>query len=245
MNVAGQIRLPEVDFLTMTHIEEARSLAQASNRRVVEVLEESLGVPPAEFTIALAQALQFRWLTNQRMHALSPAFDVLPFSEASVHECVLLRSEKDGLLLVIGDPALKIDRSRYVTYDLAEEWIRFTGKPFVFAFWAVRDDALQQTKLDLPSTFNQSRDHGLQQENLDAVVHDWAPKLGITEQFARDYLTHSIHFYLDEECLDGLRLFYAYAHRYGVLPKIPELRFVGSPQPVPQADIASKSTNGL
>src|ERR1700693_4537914 len=25
--------------------------------------------------------------------------------------------------LVIGDPALKIDRSRYVTYDLAEEWI--------------------------------------------------------------------------------------------------------------------------
>src|ERR1700676_1313588 len=39
--------------------------------------------------------------------------------------------------LVIGDPALKIDRSRYLTYDLAEEWIRLTGKPFVFAFWAV------------------------------------------------------------------------------------------------------------
>ena len=34
--------------------------------------------------------------------------------------------------LVIGDPALKVDRSRYLTYDLAEEWIRLTGKPFVF-----------------------------------------------------------------------------------------------------------------
>ncbi len=45
--------------------------------------------------------------------------------------------------LVIGDPALKVDRSRYLTYDLAEEWIRFTGKPFVFAFWAVRQAALQ------------------------------------------------------------------------------------------------------
>ena len=45
--------------------------------------------------------------------------------------------------LVIGDPALQIDRSRYLTYDLAEEWIRLTGKPFVFAFWAVRQAALK------------------------------------------------------------------------------------------------------
>ncbi len=127
--------------------------------------------------------------------------------------------------LLIGDPALQVDRSSYQTWDLAEEWIRFTGKPFVFAFWAVRDDALQQTNLDLASIFNQSRDHGLHPANLEAIVYEWAPKLGIAEQFARDYLTQSIHFYLDDDCLDGLRLFYAYAHRYGVLPNIPELRF--------------------
>ena len=48
--------------------------------------------------------------------------------------------------LVIGDPALKIDRSRYLTYDLAEEWIRLTGKPFVFAFWAVRQAALNDAR---------------------------------------------------------------------------------------------------
>jgi chorismate dehydratase len=46
--------------------------------------------------------------------------------------------------LVIGDPALQIDRSRYLTLDLAEEWIRHTGKPFVFAFWAIRQQALQE-----------------------------------------------------------------------------------------------------
>ncbi len=45
--------------------------------------------------------------------------------------------------LLIGDPALQIDRTRYLTLDLAEEWIRFTGKPFVFAFWAIREGALQ------------------------------------------------------------------------------------------------------
>ena len=127
--------------------------------------------------------------------------------------------------LLIGDPALKVDRSRYQTWDLAEEWIRFTGKPFVFAFWAVREEALNNTALDLTAVFNQSRDHGLQSNNLEQIVRTWSPKLGITEQAGRDYLTRSIHFHLDDDCLDGLRLFYAYAHRYGVLPRAPQLQF--------------------
>lgn len=40
--------------------------------------------------------------------------------------------------LLIGDPALTVDRARYHVLDLGEEWKRSTGKPFVFAFWAVR-----------------------------------------------------------------------------------------------------------
>ena len=65
---------------------------------------------------------------------------------------------------MIGDPALKIDRSRYLTYDLAEEWIRFTGTPFVFAFWAVRQTALKDAPaaLDLAAVFQDSRDRGLE-----------------------------------------------------------------------------------
>ena len=104
MNTLSEPLRPEVDFLTMAHIEEARAQAQASNRRIVEVLEESLGVPPAEFTTALAQALRFPALSNDRMHSLPPAFDVLPFAEAAAHECVLLRGEGGELLLAIGDP---------------------------------------------------------------------------------------------------------------------------------------------
>jgi len=37
--------------------------------------------------------------------------------------------------LLIGDPALQVDRTRYFTLDLAEEWKARTGKSFVFAFW--------------------------------------------------------------------------------------------------------------
>jgi chorismate dehydratase len=130
--------------------------------------------------------------------------------------------------LLIGDPALQVDRSRYQTWDLAEEWIRFTGKPFVFAFWAVRYEALSHSALDLPAIFNQSRDHGLEPNHVADIVQAWAPKLRITEEAARDYLTRSIHFHFEDECLEGLRLFYGYAHRYGILPTAPTLRFAES-----------------
>jgi chorismate dehydratase len=41
----------------------------------------------------------------------------------------------------------------------------------------------------------------------------------------RQYLTAHIHYYLDEDCLDGLRLFYRYAHECMALPLAPELHF--------------------
>jgi chorismate dehydratase len=130
--------------------------------------------------------------------------------------------------LVIGDPALKIERSRYITYDLAEEWIRLTGKPFVFAFWAVRQAALQDaaSDFDLAGVFQRSRDHGLLPESLRQIGKAWAPRLGLSEDQVKSYLTDNIHYYLDAACLDGLRLFYDYAAECGVLPKAPQLSFL-------------------
>ncbi len=150
------------------------------------------------------------------------------FTSAAPDLHSMLASNDAGLL--IGDPALQVDRSKYQTWDLAEEWIRFTGKPFVFAFWAVREQAQNSTALDLAAIFNRSRDHGLQSNNLEHIVRTWSTKVGISEQAAKEYLSRSIHFHLDEECLDGLRLFYAYAHRCGILPAVPSLRFA-APKP--------------
>lgn len=131
--------------------------------------------------------------------------------------------------LVIGDPALKVDRARYQTYDLAEEWIRLTGKPFVFAFWAVRQAALKggPASLDLAAIFQESRDHGLQPASLDRIAREWAPRLGLSEAEIRAYLTENIYYDLDPACLDGLQLFYRYANECGALPAAPSLRFLG------------------
>lgn len=131
--------------------------------------------------------------------------------------------------LLIGDPALQVDRSRYQTWDLAEEWAHFTGKPFVFAFWAVRREALKSCNLDLATIFRTSRDHGLAPENLDQIAKTWSAKLGLSEEEIRKYLIQNIHFQLDSDCLDGLQMFYRYAHECGLLPRVPDLRFVPAP----------------
>lgn len=66
--------------------------------------------------------------------------------------------------LMIGDSALQVDRSRYHTWDLSEEWLRLTGKPFVFAFWAIREHSASAEKLqDVAQVFQRSRDNGLRQ----------------------------------------------------------------------------------
>ena len=135
-------------------------------------------------------------------------------------------NENDAGLL-IGDPALQIDRSQYITYDLAEEWIRLTGKPFVFAFWAVRQKALKDAvrDLDLAAVFQQSRDHGLAQENLQRIAREWAPRLHLSQDEIKRYLTENIHYYLDPDCIDGMKLFFRYARECEVLPPAPEFRF--------------------
>ena len=139
-------------------------------------------------------------------------------------------AEHDAALL-IGDHALKVDRSNYHTWDLAEEWTRFTNKPFVFAFWAVRDRAAKISGLDLPAIFQRSRDHGLRPDHLAEITRAWAAKLNLAEKDVHEYLTSNIHYYLDESCLEGLRLFYRYARECDALPSAPELHFT-EPSPV-------------
>jgi len=130
--------------------------------------------------------------------------------------------------LVIGDPALRINRSLYITYDLAEEWIRLTGKPFVFAFWAVRQAALKDAPrdLDLATVFQESRDHGLLAKNLDRIASEWGPRLDLSQENVKSYLTENIHYFLDPACLHGMELFFKYAQECGALSAAPPLFFL-------------------
>jgi chorismate dehydratase len=166
-------------------------------------------------SVALTKVLFEKWLGGGR--TFQP---MEPNVETMLEQC------DAGLL--IGDPALQVDRRKYHTLDLAEEWIRYTGKPFVFAFWTVRGEALREADpaLDLAAVFRASRDHGLAPESLDRISREWAPRLGLSERDVRTYLTENIHYQLDAGCLEGLRMFYRYAEEVGALPAAPELQFV-------------------
>jgi chorismate dehydratase len=168
-------------------------------------------------SVALTKVLFEKWLGGGREFAPMP-----PDIEK------MLAQHDAGL--VIGDPALQIDRSRNYTLDLAEEWIRRTGKPFVFAFWAVREAAMSEAApvQDLADVFQRSRDHGLESASLDRIVREWAPRLGLSEFEARSYLTESIYYHLDAACLEGLHLFYRYAAEIGALPHAPKMSFLNA-----------------
>jgi chorismate dehydratase len=165
-------------------------------------------------SVALAKILFAKWLGGARDYeAMAPDLD------AMLNSC-------DAALL-IGDPALQVDRTRYVTLDLAEEWVSRTGKSFVFAFWAIRGQALTgRSGAAIAEVFKKSRDHGMSPKNLEAIAQEWALRLSISLEAVRTYLTHHIHYYLDPPCLEGLQLYYQLGAEVGALPRAPELRFV-------------------
>jgi chorismate dehydratase len=219
--------IPAAAYASIPGLQILPGIAIASRRAVRSIL--LIGNKPLEeirtialdtssmTSVALTKVLFNKWIGGDRTFtSMSPELDTM-------------LAANDAALL-IGDPALQVDRSRYYTLDLAEEWIRYTGKPFVFAFWAVRSEALQRTASppDLAAIFQDSRDHGLQPSSLNEISKEWAPRIGIGEDEVRSYLTENIHYELDAACLEGLQLFYRYAAEIGALPSAPEMSFLGA-----------------
>lgn len=193
--------------------EAVRSILLVSRRPMDEVRTVALDTSSMT-SVALTKILFAKWLGGPREYE-----PVTPSLDKMLGVC-------DAALL-IGDPALQVDRDHYVTLDLAEEWIARTGKSFVFAFWAIREKAQQgQDRKAIAETFRASRDHGLVPENLESIAQEWAPRLGLTLEVVRTYLERNIHYYLDPPSLEGLALFYRLGTEIGALPSPPELQFL-------------------
>ena len=142
--------------------------------------------------------------------------------------------------ILIGDPALLALESREDIetivgpcqwFDLAREWRTRTNLPWVAAVWAVRPEALSQSK-DSPSItaaqltedLETSRNHGLL--NIENLVEQWAPRIAIPPATIRHYLSHNIHYVLNTDCIRAIELFRQYAAEADILPPLPRLRFL-------------------
>jgi len=79
-------------------------------------------------------------------------------------------------------------------YDLAEEWKRFTGKSFVFAFWAVRKQALQdQGGTRVADAFQKSRDKRVcSLRTIAKIAKEWSVRLSLPRKVDKQ-LSHQQH----------------------------------------------------
>ena len=211
--IPGLAILPNIAIAAKDHV---RSILLVSKKPIEQVQTVATDTS-SRTSVALLQVLFSKFFGGARqLSPHPPALDAM----LTRHDAALL----------IGDTALAVPASGgYYLYDLAHLWHDFTGHSFVFAFWAIRLDALQRQPrgLSLLKVFQQSRDHGLLPANLDTIAREWSPKLNLSEPEIRDYLTNNIHYYLDRANHAGLQLFLRYSHELGLLPAIPDLRFLG------------------
>ena len=185
-----------------------RSILLVSNRPLDQIRTVALD-SSSRSSAALIQILFAKhWNLDVRFAPVDPELDRM----LANHDAALL----------IGDPALQVDRSRYLTWDLGEEWRSFTRKPFVFAFWAMRPGAAAEEEFArIGEVFSTSRDEGVR--HIQELANEWTTKLTLSSARIVEYLSENIHYHLEEENIAGMKLFFRYAAELKLLPPAPEL----------------------
>ncbi len=122
-----------------------------------------------------------------------------------------------GAALLIGDDALIEGTIRrpvghrgtpYV-FDLGDEWLKWTGLPFVFALWSVRRDRLEAVRrAGIVEALYESKAEGL--AHLDAIAQAYAPRLDLEPGVCLKYL-RDLRYDLMPEDVAGLLAFLRYA----------------------------------
>jgi chorismate dehydratase len=105
--------------------------------------------------------------------------------------------------VVIGDRALQAEPA-FETYDLAGEWKKMTGLPFVFAVWAYRAGRADGGRLD--EILRAAKRTGLAAVGELSTLY--AGRVGLAESRCRHYLTSCIRYDLGPAEKSGMRLFH-------------------------------------
>ena len=118
--------------------------------------------------------------------------------------------------LLIGDPALTIDETKYRKFDLAELWHQHTGLGFVFAMWMTRKE-----KCDID--FAAARDEGL--AHSDKIAANYAAEIGLSRDEMKSYLTENISYSIDDSMRGGMELYFQLTARNGLIDENRPLLF--------------------
>lgn len=108
-------------------------------------------------------------------------------------------TREEGMVL-IGDKTFGLSGKYPFCYDLAGEWIKYTGLPFVFAVWISR----KPLPVDFEESFQSALAWGVEHREQSIVM---AVNPHISDQELVSYLKNDISYNLDEQKKKGMEKF--------------------------------------
>lgn len=114
-----------------------------------------------------------------------------------------LTKEGDGAVL-IGDRCFDAEKEFLFRYDLAGEWKKFTGLPFVFAAWVSN----KKIDSDFKISFDAALKYGI--NHLDKVTKYFSNNRLPKNVDLKSYLATNIDYYLDDKKIQAMELFFQY-----------------------------------
>lgn len=220
--VADAALIPVIEYQRMPGLKIARGACVASRSKVRSVLLASR--KPIDQIRSVALDTTSRTSAALIQIILGRFCEVNASYQPSPPRLAEMLESNDAALM-IGDPAMLIDRSGLFVYDLAEEWKKHTGLPFVFAFWAVREDSLAWAAEEGSGIdFLAARREGV--AHAEEIAEDYERRLELPRDELVSYLTENISYDLDEDSLKGLMLYYDLARESGLIGEARALQFL-------------------
>ena len=143
-------------------------------------------------SVALARILAARlWKKEFEWKETSPRFD---FDNIPVNEG----------LVIIGDQCFELETKFRYNIDLATEWKKLTGLPFVFACWVSN----KQLPEEFIQKFNEALHFGI--SNIDSAISKYGEISLMSVEILKSYLVHNIDYLLNKEKYKAMNIFFDY-----------------------------------
>ena len=154
--------------LDISRLADARQRAMNQGVSVMQVLEDVDGYAPEALIQQLGQLLHIAVLDMKAIHMLTPAFDVLPFSEAIMHECALFRHEQHYLLAISNPFSNRIRAWAEERFSVPVAW-RLVHPADLAAFFAQQEKTMRAMDQVLPSTELDKIQSGIEDLSLKSI----------------------------------------------------------------------------
>jgi len=192
--------IPVVEYFRGKNYSFIPNIAIASRGPVLSVTLFSKKPWPQIQTVALDEGSRSSAALTQillrKRHGVHPKLRPLPIDAPA-------ESLDTDAVLLIGDRAMQACLPGYrYAYDLGQEWTDWTGLPFVFAVWAVREGVRLG---DTERAFHMAKDYGVSRAG--DIAEREAPLLELDAGYCRRYLDTLIRYDLGPDERAGMERF--------------------------------------